>query len=389
MLRLADMPLRGKRVLVRADFNVPMDDDGQIRSDARIRATMPTLQQIMEQGAQLRLMSHLGRPREGAFEQRFSLAPVARRLGQLLGCAVRLQDGLDEPGGDGGPVLFENVRFNPGESADDRRLGARYAALCDVFVMDAFGSAHRANASTSAVARQAPAACAGLLLTAELDALERAMRDPARPLLAILGGAKVSGKLGLLEHLATRVDSLIVGGGIANTFLAAAGHEVGRSLCEPDMVAVARRIMQGCAVPLPEDLWVGASPDAPARLVAVDGVAADDMILDVGSKTQQSYAAIISEAETIIWNGPLGVFEKPAYASGTRSLAQAVAAASGFCLCGGGDTLAAIEQFGVGDLVGHKSTGGGAFLECLEGRTLPAVAALDEREAAMRKEGLL
>ena len=254
--------------------------------------------------------------------------------------------------------------------------------------MDAFGSAHRAQASTSAVARLAPAACAGLLLAAETDALRRAMRDPARPLLAILGGAKVSGKLGLLEHLAARVDNLIVGGGIANTFLAAAGHPVGRSLCEPDLLPMARRIMQSCAVPLPQDLWVGASPDAPGRLVAVDAVAADDMILDVGTGTQQGYAAIISAAETIIWNGPVGVFEKPAWASGTRALAQAVAAASGFCLCGGGDTLAAIEQFGVGDLVGHRSTGGGAFLECLEGRTLPAVAALDAKERAMRAAGL-
>jgi phosphoglycerate kinase len=386
VLRMQDLDLAGKRVLVREDLNVPLKD-GQVASDARIRAALPTVRAARDAGAAVLVLSHLGRPKEGKYDPAFSLAPVAAHLESLLGAPVRLaKDWLDgvaiEPGE---VVLCENVRFNAGEKADDDALARRMAALCDVYVMDAFGTAHRAQASTHGVARHAPVACAGPLLVAELEALGRAMRDPARPVVAIVGGSKVSTKLTVLRSLAERVDHLIVGGGIANTFIAAAGHEVGRSLCEPELIPQAQALMAAAAgraqVPVPEDVVVApeVSPSAPASHRAVAEVGRDELILDIGTRTADRYATLLAEAGTIVWNGPVGVFEIDQFAEGTRRVAQAVAESPAFSIAGGGDTLAALDKFGLSGRVSYISTGGGAFLEFLEGKTLPAVAMLEAR----------
>jgi phosphoglycerate kinase len=387
VIRMQDLELAGRRVLIREDFNVPVEN-GQIRSDARIRAALPTIRLALDKGAAVLLMSHLGRPKEGEFDARFSLAPVAAHLAALLGQPVRLErdwlDGIEIVPGE--VVLCENVRFNPGEKQDDEALAQRMAALCDVFVMDAFGTAHRAQASTHGVARFAPIACAGPLLAGELEALGKALHQPARPLVAIVGGAKVSTKLTVLDTLLDRVDQLIVGGGIANNFLAAAGHPVGKSLYEPDLLEQTRALVakaerRGAAIPLPSDVVVAAGLESHHEAVTrpVSEVGAADMILDVGPATAAVYAEIIAGAGSIVWNGPVGVFEDARFAAGTRALAEAVAASEAFSIAGGGDTLAALENFGLTDQVSYVSTGGGAFLEFLEGRTLPAVAMLQQR----------
>ncbi len=389
-IRMTDLDLAGKRVLIREDLNVPVKD-GKVTSDARLKACVPTIRAAIKARARVMLLSHLGRPEEGRPEARYSLEPVAARLQALLGRPVGFTadwlDGIELA--DGEVVLCENVRFNPGEAADDETLARRMAALCDVFVMDAFGTAHRAQASTHGVGRYAPVACAGPLLAAELDALQRALADPARPLVAVVGGSKVSTKLQVLESLLERVDRLVVGGGIANTFIAAAGHAVGVSLYEPDLVAVAARLLdrareRGAEIPVPTDVVVAktVADDAEARTVAVDAVADDDLILDVGPETAGCLAAAMADAGTIVWNGPVGVFEHAPFAAGTRRLAEAIAASRAFSIAGGGDTLAAIDQFGVTAGVSYISTGGGAFLEFLEGKTLPAVAMLEARAAA-------
>ena len=386
LLRMADLDLAGKRVLIREDLNVPLQD-GAVSSDTRIRAALPTIRAALDAGAAVMVMSHLGRPKEGEPEAKFSLAPVAAHLGELLGQSVRLQadwlDGVDVAAGE--VVLCENVRFNVGEKADDDALAQRMAALCDVFVMDAFGTAHRAQASTHGVARFAPIACAGPLLVTELDALGKALRDPARPVVAIVGGSKVSTKLTVLQSLAEKVDQLIVGGGIANTFLAAAGHPVGQSLYEPDPVDEALGLLDSGAdradIPVPEDVIVAAelSADAEATERAVADVQPDELILDIGPRTAERYAGLLAAAGTIVWNGPVGVFEIDQFGSGTRRLAEAVAASPAFSIAGGGDTLAALEKYALSDRVSYISTGGGAFLEFLEGKTLPAVAVLEAR----------
>jgi phosphoglycerate kinase len=385
--RMAELALAGKRVLIREDLNVPVAN-GEVTSDARIRAALPTLRQALAAGAKVFVMSHLGRPEEGVFDERFSLAPVARRLGELLGKPVELRRdwlaGLDcQPGQ---LILCENVRFNKGEKQDGEELARRMAALCDVFVMDAFGTAHRAEASTHGVARFAPVACAGPLLVGELEALERALATPARPLVAIVAGSKVSTKLTVLESLLTKVDRLIVGGGIANTFLAATGVVVGKSLYEADMLATARRLLEqararGAAIPLPIDVVVATefAATAKAQLRAVGDVRADELILDIGPQTAKQFAAELQNAGTILWNGPVGVFEFDQFGAGTRTLAHAIADSKAFSLAGGGDTLAAIEKYGVEQGISYISTGGGAFLEFVEGKTLPAVAILEER----------
>jgi len=386
VLKMADQDLAGKRVMIRADLNVPLRD-GRVASDARIVATLPTLRLALEKGAAVILLSHLGRPVEGQYSEEFSLRPVAEHLGRLLGREVRLErDWLDgvalRPGE---IVLCENVRFNKGEKRDDEALARRMAALCDVFVMDAFGTAHRAEASTHGVARFAPVACAGPLLVAELEALGRALHEPRRPLVAIVGGSKVSTKLSVLESLATKVDTLIVGGGIANTFIAAAGHPVGKSLHEAELVAEARRLAAGgpgrASIPLPSDVVVATrfAEDAEAQVRPVDGVRPDELILDIGPATAAAYAGILGQAGTIVWNGPVGVFELEPFSAGTRRLAEAIAAGPAFSIAGGGDTLAALDKFGLRERMSYVSTGGGAFLEFLEGKTLPAVAALEAR----------
>ncbi len=384
---MADLDLAGKRVLIREDLNVPVEN-GRVTSDARIRAALPTIRLALEKGARVMLMSHLGRPKEGAPDPANSLAPVAKSLSALLGRPVRLAteplDGVRAQPGE--VVLLENVRFNKGEKADDPALAKRMAALCDVFVMDAFGTAHRAEASTHGVALQAPVACAGPLLVAELDALGRAMGNPARPLVAVVGGSKVSTKLSVLENLLGKVDELVVGGGIANTFLAAVGHSVGQSLHEPDMVDVAKRLLadaakRGVGLPLPTDVVVAKEFAASAKAVqrAASDVGADEMILDIGPKSAGVIAGIVQKAGTVIWNGPLGVFEFDAFGEGTRVLAEAIARSDAFSIAGGGDTLAAIEKYGIEGDISYISTGGGAFLEFVEGKTLPAVAALERR----------
>lgn len=390
VMRMEHMFMAGKRVMIREDFNVPLLA-GKVTSDARIRAALPTIRFALEKGAAVILLSHLGRPVEGEFSAEFSLAPVAEHLAGLLHQAVRFEsrwlDGIElEPGE---VVLCENVRFNMGEKKNDERLAAKMAALCDIFVMDAFGTAHRAQASTEGVIRLAPMACAGLLLSQELDALEKSMQEPVRPLLAIVGGAKVSTKLTVLENLLGVVDELIVGGGIANTFIAAAGYQVGQSLYEPGLVAEAQRLIRrahkkGGDIPLPKDLLVAKSFSAEAEPIVrhLDEVASDEMILDIGPLTAIEYAGIVAGAGTIVWNGPVGVFEFPAFAAGTRAVAEAIARSKAFSIAGGGDTLAAIDQFGVGEKIGYISTGGGAFLEFIEGKTLPAVAALQDRMPA-------
>ena len=392
ILRMSDLDLAGKRVLIRQDLNVPIEHvDGQpgtITSEQRILASLPTLRLALEKGAAVMVTSHLGRPKEGSWSQADSLAPVAARLSQLLGIEVPLRrdwvDGVEVKPGQ--LVLLENCRMNVGEGKDDEALAKKYAALCDVFVMDAFGTAHRAQASTHGVIRFAPVAAGGPLLMAELDALDKALAAPARPLLAIVAGSKVSTKLELLTSLVGKVDQLIVGGGIANTFLAAVGHPVGKSLHEPDLVDTARQIMadaqaRGAAIPLPEDVVVATafSADAPATIRPVAEVAADELILDIGPRTAARYAQLIGAAGTVVWNGPVGVFEFDAFAGGTEAVARAIAGSSAFSIAGGGDTLAAVDKYGIADQVSYISTGGGAFLEFLEGKTLPAVAALQAR----------
>ena len=378
---MSDLELSGKRVLIREDLNVPIRG-GVITNDARLRAAVPTLNAALDQGAAVMVMSHLGRPVEGQWQEEASLAPIAEHLSDLLGRDVLLaREWRRAAPLPGDVVLLENVRFNYGEAANAGDLATDYAALCDVFVMDAFGTAHRAQASTHGVAQCAPIACAGPLLHAELTALERALHEAERPMLAVVGGSKVSTKLEVLETLADRCDSLVVGGGIANTFLAAAGYPVGQSLCEWDLIDTARALMDKVDIPLPIDVVVApgieAGDQATTKLAAE--VSDDDMILDVGPKTAASIAERISKAATILWNGPLGVFEEEPFAGGTKVLAEAIAASPGFSLAGGGDTLAAIDQFGVSEGISYISTGGGAFLEYVEGKILPAVAALNDR----------
>ncbi len=382
ILRMTDLDLKGKRVLIREDLNVPVKD-GKVTSDARIRASLPTIRHALDAGARVMLLSHLGRPEEGVFDEAASLKPVAEHLGTLLERNVPLVrdwlEGVDVAPGE--LVLCENVRFNKGEKKDDEALSKKMAALCDIFVMDAFGTAHRAQASTHGVARFAPVACAGPLLAAELDALGQALKNPEKPLVAIVGGAKVSTKLEVLESLADKVDQLIVGGGIANTFLAAAGKPVGKSLCEHDLIPSAQKIAEKVHIPLPVDVVVAKefSAEAEATVKSVDDVAEDDMILDVGPKTAHVFAALMKEARTIVWNGPVGVFEFEQFGGGTQEMAEAIAESDAFSIAGGGDTLAAVDKYGIADKVSYISTGGGAFLEFLEGKTLPAVAVLEER----------
>ncbi len=390
IVRMTDLDLAGKRVLIRQDLNVPIDENGRITSEQRITASLPTLKRALAQGAAVMVTSHLGRPKEGTWSQADSLVPVAARLSELLGVDVPLVrdwvDGVEVA--PGSLVLLENCRMNVGEGKDDEALSKKYAALCDVFVMDAFGTAHRAQASTHGVIRFAPVAAGGPLLMAELDALDKALANPARPLLAIVAGSKVSTKLELLSSLVGKVDQLIVGGGIANTFIAAEGHGVGKSLVENDLLETARGIdaaakARGAEIPLPVDVVVAPAfaADAPATVKAVDAVGADDMILDIGPQTAAHYAALIARAGTVVWNGPVGVFEFDAFGKGTEALARAIAASDAFSIAGGGDTLAAVDKYGIADKVSYISTGGGAFLEFLEGKTLPAVAALEARGA--------
>ncbi len=377
---MSEQDLRGKRVFIRADLNVPLEA-GCITDDTRIRASVPGIRMALGQGAAVMVTSHLGRPKEGEFKPEDSLAPVARRLGELLGCDVPLVrdwvNGVDAK--PGAVVLLENCRFNKGEKRDDAALAKKIAALCDVYVNDAFGTAHRAEATTHGAARFAKVACAGPLMAAELDALGKALADPKRPLVAVVGGAKVSTKLTVLAALAKKVDQLIVGGGIANTFLLAAGKPIGKSLAEPDLVGEARKIMAAARVPIPEDVVVGKSVDGPGAAKSADAVLADEMILDIGPQTSAAYARSLKDAGTIVWNGPAGVFEKAPFAAGTETMARAIAASRAFTIAGGGDTVAAIRKFGVAGRIGYISTAGGAFLEFLEGRTLPAVAVLEAR----------
>ncbi len=381
--RLADQELRGKRVFIRADLNVPQDAAGNITDDTRIRASVPGIRLALDKGAAVMVTSHLGRPKEGVFDKKDSLAPVGKRLGELLGCEIELiQNWTDRVNvSPGKVVLLENCRFNLGEKADDEALARKVAALCDVYVNDAFGTAHRAEATTHGVARFAKIACAGPLMAAELDALGQALSSPKRPLIAIVAGSKVSTKLPLLLALARQVDRLIVGGGILNTFLLAKGYPVGKSLAEAGLVEEAKKIMAAIAVPLPEDVVVAGEMSARARehVTDVRGVAADDMILDIGPKSAAMLARMLSEAGTIVWNGPVGVFEIDQFARGTETIARAIADSKAYSIAGGGDTIAAIHKFGVAEKIGYLSTAGGAFLEFLEGKTLPAVAALEAR----------
>jgi phosphoglycerate kinase len=390
-LRMMDLPLAGKRVFIRADLNVPQDDAGAITDDTRIRASIPAIEFALKQGAAVMVTSHLGRPTEGEFKTEDSLAPIAARLAQILGRKVPLISNWVDGGFSVAPgevVLLENCRVNRGEKKNDETLAKKMARLCDIYVNDAFGTAHRAEATTHGIARFAPVACAGPLMAAELDALAAALESPKRPLVAIVAGSKVSTKLTILRSLAEKVDQLIVGGGIANTFMAAKGLPIGKSLAELDLLDEARAIMQmmearGAGVPIPEDVVVANefSPLARANKVAADQVAADDMILDIGPKTAAKLSAIISAAGTIVWNGPVGVFEIPQFAGGTKMLAAAIAHSPAFSIAGGGDTLAAISKFDIAPQVGYISTGGGAFLEFLEGKVLPAVEILQTRGA--------
>ena len=390
--RLTDLAdkgeLQGKRVFIRSDLNVPRDASGNITEDTRIRASIPAISDAVKGGAAVMVTSHLGRPKEGVFDPQESLAPVAKRMAELLGQPVELRrdwiDGVDVKPGQ--VVLLENARFNVGEKKNSDELARKMAALCDVYVNDAFGTAHRAEATTYGMAKFAPVACAGPLLAAELDALSRAMGNPDRPMMAIVGGAKVSGKLEVLRKLADKVDNLIVGGGIANTFLLAAGYPVGRSLIEEDLVGEARSIMtlmadRKASVPLPVDVVCAKefAASAPAAVKKVADVEPDDMILDIGPETARNYAGLISKAGTIVWNGPVGVFEFDQFGGGTKTVAEAIADSGAYSLAGGGDTLAAIAKYGIADKIGYISTGGGAFLEFLEGKTLPAVEILMQR----------
>ena len=387
VLRLTDTDLRNKRVLIREDLNVPVQS-GVVTSDARIRAALPTIRYALDQNAKVFILSHLGRPEEGKYDESLSLAPVATRLSELLGKPVQLRkdwlDGVDCPAGSA--VLCENVRFNKGEKKGDEKLARKMAELCDVFVMDAFGTAHRAEASTHGVAKFAKVACAGPLLVGELEALETALDKPARPLVAIVGGSKVSTKLTVLESLLEKVDKLIVGGGIANTFLAATGANVGKSLHEGEMLDVTRRLMtkakqKGTEIPLPTDVVVAKefAATAHADVRAAHDVRSDEMILDIGPDTADRFSELVQSAGTIIWNGPVGVFEFEQFGEGTRAISLAIARSKAFSLAGGGDTLAAIEKYNIEDGISYISTGGGAFLEFVEGKTLPAVAVLEER----------
>lgn len=383
VLKMTDLDLAGKRVLIREDLNVPVKE-GKVTSDARIRASLPTIKHALEAGAKVMVMSHLGRPTEGEYAEEFSLKPVAEHLGGLLGREVPLVKDWVEGGfevADGELVLLENVRFNAGEKKDNEELSQKMAALCDVYVMDAFGTAHRAQASTHGVGKFAPVACAGPLLAGELDALGKALDAPASPLAAIVGGSKVSTKLEVLNALSDKVDQLIVGGGIANTFLAAAGKPVGKSLCEHDLVPVAQELMKKVNIPLPVDVVTAKAfaADAAAEIKSVDDVAEDDMILDIGPESAKALAALLENAGTIIWNGPVGVFEFDQFGEGTRAISMAIAANAGFSIAGGGDTLAAVDKYDIADKVSYISTGGGAFLEFVEGKVLPAVAMLESR----------
>ena len=389
MLRMVDLDLAGKRVLIREDLNVPVKD-GQVTSDQRITAALPTIKLALKNGAALMLMSHLGRPKEGVWTEEDSLAPVAKRLSELLGFEVPLiKDWLDGVQvAPGKVVLLENCRMNIGEAKDDEALAKKYAALCDIFVMDAFGTAHRAQASTHGVIAQAKIACGGPLLMAELDALAKALQNPARPLIAIVAGSKVSTKLKLLSNLVGKVDQLIVGGGIANTFIAAMGYGVGKSLCEHDLLETAKKIMsdakaRGADIPIPTDVVVAPNfaADAPATIKQVNEVNSEDMILDIGPDTAARYAEMIKNAGSVIWNGPVGVFEFDAFGKGTEVLAKAIADSNAFSIAGGGDTLAAVDKYGVESGISYISTGGGAFLEFCEGKQLPAVTALIKRAA--------
>ncbi len=379
---MSQLDLANKRVLIREDLNVPLTD-GKVSSDARLRAALPTIQYALDQGAKVILMSHLGRPTEGEYDADFSLQPVADYLGQLLGIELPLvrdwQQGLAISQSQA--VLLENVRFNPGEKANDEGLAKAYAELCDIFVMDAFGTAHRAQASTHGVAQYAAVACAGPLLAGELEALEKATAKPSPPVMAIVGGSKVSTKLMVLQTLSTKVDQLIVGGGIANTFLAAAGKPVGKSLYEPDLIPAAQALMAKVDIPLPTDVVVGRefSETAEARIISVDAVEPEDMIFDIGPESAQQLSQLIADMGTIIWNGPVGVFEFDQFAAGTEALSRAIAESSGFSIAGGGDTLAAVDKYGIAEQVSYISTGGGAFLEYVEGKQLPAVTILKER----------
>ncbi|SCZ61776.1 phosphoglycerate kinase [Thiohalomonas denitrificans] len=387
-IKLTDLDLAGKRVLIRADLNVPVKN-GKVTSDARISASMPTIEHCVKAGAKVMVMSHRGRPEEGVVDEENSMQPIADDMSAKLGKEVALvKDYLEKAPelADGAVVLLENVRFNKGEKKDDETLAKKYAALCDVYVMDAFGTAHRAQASTHGAGKFAPTACAGLLLSRELEALGKALKEPKRPMSAIVGGSKVSTKLTVLESLSTIVDQLIVGGGIANTFIAAAGHNVGKSLYEKDLVAEAKRLMEaakakGGEIPVPVDVVVGKefSETAEATTKKVDEVADDDMIFDIGPETAKQYAGMMKEAGTIVWNGPVGVFEFDQFGGGTRELGLAIAESNGFSIAGGGDTIAAIQKYGIYDQVSYISTAGGAFLEYLEGKTLPAVAMLEAR----------
>jgi phosphoglycerate kinase len=382
IIKMTDLDLRGQRVLIREDLNVPVKN-GVVTSDARLRAALPTIKMALQLGAKLMVTSHLGRPQEGVYDEQFSLQPVADYLATKLQCSVRLQkhwlDGVDVD--DGELVILENCRFNSGEKANDDALAQKMAVLCDVFVNDAFGTAHRAQASTHGIAKFVKVACAGPLLVAELDALGKALDNPKRPLVAIVGGSKVSTKLTVLETLSDKVDQLIVGGGIANTFLAAAGFPVGKSLYEADLVVNAKALMEKTAIPLPIDVVTAKafSETATATTQAAADVAADDMIMDVGPATAHQLASILKEAGTIIWNGPLGVFEFDQFGGGTEILSRAIAASPAFSIAGGGDTLAAVDKYEIADQVSYISTGGGAFLEFVEGKELPAVAILEQR----------
>ena len=387
IIKMTDLDLKGKRVLIREDLNVPVEN-GKVTSDIRIRESLATIKYARDAGAKVMLMSHLGRPEEGKYDADSSLKPVAEHLEKLLGQPVRLienwLDGVTMA--DGEVVLCENVRFNKGEGKNNDDLAKKMAAICDVFVMDAFGTAHRAQASTHGVAKYAPVACAGLLLAAELEALGKALENPARPLVAIVGGSKVSTKLTVLESLSQVVDQLIVGGGIANTFIKAAGYNVGKSLCENDLVEESQRLMaaakaRGADIPVPVDVVVGEKfdKDAKATLKNIAEVTDDDMIFDVGPETSKQFAEILKKAGTIVWNGPVGVFEFDQFGAGTKSLAEAIANSPAFSIAGGGDTLAAVDKYQIADKISYISTGGGAFLEFLEGKKLPAVAILEER----------
>jgi len=389
ILKMTELDLAGKRVLIREDFNVPLQD-GTITDDTRIRASLPGIKHALSNGARLMLVSHLGRPTEGQFDAKDSLSPVARRLSELLGTQVRLQrDWLEGVSAEPGQaVLLENCRFNKGEKKNDDALARKMAGLCDIYVNDAFATAHRAEATTHGIAKYAPVACAGPLLSAELEALGKALEKPRRPLVAIVGGAKVSTKLTILAELARKVDQLIVGGGIANTFMLAAGMKIGKSLAEPDLVPEAAKVAaqikaQGGQVPLPVDVVVAKELSATAAATTKDvaQIAPDDLILDIGPKTAAALTDLLKRAGTIVWNGPLGVFEHDQFAAGTRAIAQAIAAASAFSLAGGGETVAALAKFGVTGKIGYVSTAGGAFLEFLEGKKLPAVEILEQRAA--------